>query len=263
VTLPHDYALMVLGVAVLAHLASRGKPSAHKHFWLWAGSVKAVRLTPSALDAEDSPLFSSISLDSSFYCSQALSQPVPLPVKHTISRKGYTMPVIFQQIIDSPWTELSPIRVGKIPAGLGTPDVFVLYEGAGGVKLRIDVYADRGEESICFQEAILWRNWLAIGYGHKFHLVPTDQGLPITISLESYFGHLYPTDTFLLVATARKLHCFSHDGTKKWSSPELGIDGVVVIAIDQYVILGDGEWDPPGGWKPFKVRLTSGELVET
>jgi hypothetical protein len=118
------------------------------------------------------------------------------------------MQVTFQQIIEAPWTELSPIRIGKVPSGLGTPDVFVLVEDTGGTRIRIDVYADRSEEYVCFQNAIVWRNWVAIGFGHKLHLVPVDQGLSITISLDSYFGHLYSTDNFLLVATAKQLHCF-------------------------------------------------------
>jgi hypothetical protein len=41
-------------------------------------------------------------------------------------------------------------------------------------------------------------------------------------------------------------------------------DGVVVVAIDDNVVLGQGEWDPPGGWRPFQVSLESGEtLVES
>ena len=171
------------------------------------------------------------------------------------------MLVNFHKVIESPWTELSPIRVGNIPSGLSTPDVFVLVEVADEARIRIDVYADHSEESLCFQEAVLWHNWVAIGFGHKLHLVPIDRISPTTIDLGSYFGYLYPTDDFLLVATAEQLHCFNRDGTLKWSSPELGIDGVKVHHIGQDIICGDGEWDPPDGWKPFQIWITSGKLV--
>jgi hypothetical protein len=172
------------------------------------------------------------------------------------------MPVSFHPVIESPWTEINPIRVGKISPGLGTPDVFVLAETADETRIRIDVYVDRSEESFCFQEAALWHDWVVIGFGHKLHLVPEDQGVPIMINLDSYFGHLYLTDDLLLVATACQLHCFNPNGTPKWSSPTLGIDGVVVHHIEQDVIYGEGEWDPPGGWEPFQVRIASGKVVK-
>lgn len=171
------------------------------------------------------------------------------------------MSVRFQQVIEPPWTELNPIRVGKIPPGLGTPDVFVLVDTPDQTRLRIDVYADSSEESFAFQEAALWHTWVIIGFGHKLYLVPLDPSPLITINLDSYFGHLYLTDDLLLVATAQQLHCFNRDGTRKWSSPELGIDGVTVHHIGTDLIYGEGEWDPPGGWKPFQIRITSGEPV--
>ena len=118
------------------------------------------------------------------------------------------MPVTFEQVIDSPWIKLSPIRVGKIPPGLGTPDVFVLAEDADGTRIRVDVYSDGPEDYSCFREAILWHHWVVVGFGHKLHLVPIDQSPPITIDFGSYFGYLYPTDDLLLVATAEQLHSF-------------------------------------------------------
>jgi hypothetical protein len=172
------------------------------------------------------------------------------------------MPVTFQRVIESPWTEISPIRVGKIPPGIGTPLVFVLAEDMDGTRIRIDVYSSGSAEAYCFQEAILWHHWVAVGFGAWLHLVPIEQGPPISINLEEYFGHLYPTDALLLVASAEQLHCFNPDGTRKWSSPILGIDGVVVHDIAQDVIYGEGEWDPPGGWEPFQIRVSSGELVK-
>jgi hypothetical protein len=172
------------------------------------------------------------------------------------------MRVSFQQVITSPWTELSPVLVGKIPPGLCTPEVFVLVEGADTTRIRIDVYADSCEELTCFQEAILWHNWVAVGYGNKLHLVPLDQGQPITTRFDTYFGYLYPTDDLLLVATAKNLHGFNPDGTKKWSSPLLGIDGVVIRHIEQDVIYGEGEWDPPDGWEPFRVDLHTGRILK-
>lgn len=44
-----------------------------------------------------------------------------------------------------------------------------------------------------------------------------------------------------------------------WRSDALGIDGVIVDRISADEIEGQGEWDPPGGWKPFRVSAHSGK----
>lgn len=42
---------------------------------------------------------------------------------------------------------------------------------------------------------------------------------------------------------------------------DLGIDGVLVTVIDNGVVGGEAELDPPGGWKPFRVDLETGAKV--
>jgi len=43
-----------------------------------------------------------------------------------------------------------------------------------------------------------------------------------------------------------------------WRSDCLGIDGVMVDQVADGIIRGKGEWDPPGGWRPFQVRFATG-----
>jgi len=38
----------------------------------------------------------------------------------------------------------------------------------------------------------------------------------------------------------------------------LGIDGIIVASTSDGVISGEGEWDPPGGWRPFRLSLATG-----
>jgi len=171
------------------------------------------------------------------------------------------MSIRLEKVIESPWVELNPIRVGQIPSGLGTPDLFVLVEVPGQNPLRIDVYGDGNEETFAFQDAILWHKWIVIGFGHKLHLISIENRISLTINLDSYFGHLYPNAEFLLAATAKHLHCLNIDGSVRWSSPEIGIDGVYVNHIETETIHGEGEWNSPGGWKPFKIRTRTGEAV--
>jgi hypothetical protein len=122
----------------------------------------------------------------------------------------------------------------------------------------VDVYV---EYESSFREAIVWQRWIVIGIDHQLHLVPLTGEQPTTLNLNDYFGHLYPLDHCLLVASSGRLFCVTTDGIVKWSSPDLGIDGVLVTRVSGGIIEGEGEWDPPGGWKPFRVTLDSGSPI--
>lgn len=47
----------------------------------------------------------------------------------------------------------------------------------------------------------------------------------------------------------------------KWTTQRLGIDGVIVDGVANGIIEGQGEWNPPGGWERFRVKLDSGSLI--
>jgi hypothetical protein len=79
--------------------------------------------------------------------------------------------------------------------------------------------------------------------------------------LGTYFGHAYPSETFLLVASAERLFQVALDGSLTWRPEYLGVDGVIVERISTDHIEGQGEWDPPGGWKHFRVSAHSGRLL--
>lgn len=49
---------------------------------------------------------------------------------------------------------------------------------------------------------------------------------------------------------------FDAEGEVVWSSDRLGIDGVVL-----HRIVGDGEWDPSGGWERFEIDLKTGDTL--
>jgi hypothetical protein len=166
----------------------------------------------------------------------------------------------FRSAIGSPWMEMEPVRIGRVPPGKGTPDVFVIAEENDKPVLRIDVY-DLAPEQSAFAECIAWKHWIVIGIGHHLYLVPLTADNPSTLDLDDYFGHLYPLDHCLLVASSQRLFCVATDGIVKWSSRELGIDGVVVSRVWEGIIDGEGEWDPPGGWKPFRIRLDKGSPI--
>jgi hypothetical protein len=160
--------------------------------------------------------------------------------------------------VEQPWTEMVPVRVGPVPPHLPTPAAFVCVEKENRPLLRVDVYG-RAAENSAFCEAIVWREYVVVGIGGGVHLVGLS-GAPVrTFSFERYFGYLYPGESHLLAASAERLYCIDADARLLWVSDVLGIDGVVVDRIDADWIDGEGDWDPPDGWRRFRIRRDTGQ----
>jgi hypothetical protein len=162
--------------------------------------------------------------------------------------------------IDGKRIRLDPIRVGRVPVTLGTPDRYVTVVKDDEPVLRIDVYA-YGPDCFAFEEVIIWHDMVIIGFGSHVHAVSTADRSVVTIELGSYFGHLYPSADYLLVASGERLFRFEADRSLQWKSDVLAIDGVVVHDVGPVVIRGEGEWDPPGGWKPFAIAVVDGKTA--
>lgn len=115
-----------------------------------------------------------------------------------------------------------------------------------------------GAESSTFEAAIEWRDWVVIGFGEFVHLVNASSRNVLTISLESYFSSLHPLEDALLIASADRVRSINTDGSMNWVSDHVGLDGVVISDVNDEHIVGEGEWDPPGGWRPFRLSLRTG-----
>lgn len=168
-----------------------------------------------------------------------------------------------RETIGGEWLGLEPVRVGSVPAGLGTPNVYVTVADGDEAVLRIDVYADGSTESFCFSHACVWGDWVVVGFGCRLHLVRLRDGETVSYELDWYCGHLYVQEDHLIAASAKRLLCFDKEGSLVWRSEELGIDGVVVTETVGERIIGKGEWDPPGGWRPFEVDAISGKVIKS
>ena len=166
----------------------------------------------------------------------------------------------FTDSIDGDRKRLDPIRVGRVPVTLGTPDRYVTVVQDDKPVLRIDVYA-YGADCFAFEEVIVWHDMVIIGFGSHVHAVSTVDRSVVTIELGSYFGHLYPTADYLLIASGERLFRFESDCTILWKSDVLAIDGVVVHEVGLALIRGEGEWDPPGGWKSFAIAVVDGKTA--
>ena len=162
-------------------------------------------------------------------------------------------------MVEAPWLDAPVVRVGDVPSYLPTPDVYVTVADEDEPLLRVDVYA---ADSSAFWDAIVWKGWIVIGVGYDLHLVRPEGGNTKSVNLGYYFGHLYPTEDHLLVASGDKLFCLTSDGGIAWVSKDVGLDGVIVDRVEGDVVYGQGEWDPPGGWEPFQVSLTTGTVMK-
>ena len=151
--------------------------------------------------------------------------------------------------VNPPWTAMEPIRVGVVPTGRGTPDAYVTVELDGRPLARVDAYCGDFNP---FTQLVTWGPFVALGCGRRVHLVDPAARRVIDVACDGYFGHLYPLDEHLLVATASELICLGTDGDTRWRRDDLGIDGVIA---------GQGEWDPPGGWRPFRLGLADGHAL--
>jgi hypothetical protein len=145
--------------------------------------------------------------------------------------------------------------------GLGTADLFVTICDGELPLLRVDLYADSSSESAVFQDAIAWRDHVFVGFGHTVYVIDPKARLGFVVRLESDFAAFYSGEDYLLVASADALLRMTADGKVLWKTPNLGLDGVTINRVGNGYVDGQGEWDPPGGWRPFKLQLESGKLV--
>jgi len=154
---------------------------------------------------------------------------------------------------------MPPLRLGRLPSGLRTADLFVTITDDDRPVLRVDLY--EGELSAPFKGATVWGQRVFVGYGNAVHVIEPQKQSSSMIILGSYFAAFYAAEDYLLVASGEGLLRLSSRGELMWRAPQLGIDGVLVKGVKDSLVKGEGEWDPPGGWRPFILRLDSGELV--
>jgi hypothetical protein len=167
--------------------------------------------------------------------------------------------ISLQSSIDDPWRMMKPIAVGPVPTGGPTPGGYVVVTRDGEPFARIDLYYGDGPGP--FMDVVPWRGFVVVGMDSAAHLVDPMTREVRSIACDFYFGGLYPFDDRLLIASASELICLDPEGGQVWRRDNLGIDGVVVNDVSAGIVTGEGEWDPPGGWRPFRLSLATGEPV--
>jgi hypothetical protein len=162
--------------------------------------------------------------------------------------------------IDERWQSMQPIQVGVPHPGSARPDAYITVTQNGVPFALANAWEDRHSPYV-FVGLLCWGRFVVFGWGSHAYLIDPQTRAVITVPCNGYFGHAYPFDQHLLIADADRLICFDIDGNKLWTSDYVGIDGVIVDEVRDGTIYGQGEWDPPGGWRPFRVSLKTGEAT--
>jgi len=68
--------------------------------------------------------------------------------------------------LDSPWTTMPPLRLGEIPSGLGTADLFIMISADDRPVLRVDWYDDFPMESDPL-DTLVWCDRVFVGFRHR------------------------------------------------------------------------------------------------
>ncbi len=155
---------------------------------------------------------------------------------------------------------MPPIRIGRLDGPAGVPDKIFLVHNGERPFVRVELHAYR-DDYHGFESCTIWSHFLVVGAGHRVYFVDLRDGGVSEFDLDGYFGSLAAGHECLLVASAQRLFSFDRDAALQWRSHMLGLDGVVIDRITSAEIAGAGEWDPPGGWKPFRVSAASGADV--
>lgn len=161
-------------------------------------------------------------------------------------------------VLDDAWARRAAIDIGGGPTH-ASADSYVIADGPR--KLRFDLRY-RAEDYRHHTGAIAWHSWFAFGFGGRVVLWREADGRTVEVDLGSYFIDFYPADNYLLAVSGQGIIRLDGAGGVVWRNDELGLDGVLIFDIEGDVIDGQGQWDPPDGWRDVLVSLETGDILE-
>lgn len=135
------------------------------------------------------------------------------------------------------------------------------------VVARVDILSSAGESGFRSLRSI--GSMIYIGFGRFLFVVDVHLSHVRRYSLSGYFGYLYDSRDLdqldshisILATSASEVLAFDLTGGLIWQQSDLGIDGVVLHRASSGRIDGEGEWDPPGGWRPFSLKSETGLII--
>ncbi|MDM2932984.1 hypothetical protein [Citrobacter sp. Cu233] len=136
--------------------------------------------------------------------------------------------------------------------------------------LILQLYVRADEEgwliSSAFSDFLLNESLVAIICGDHFHVFEMATHSFRSHPLGDYVSHIYSVPDIhsdrlhnrVLVTTYSHVFLMDIAAGILWKSRQCAIDGVIITSIENETVLGQGEWDPPGGWESFKLDLKTG-----
>lgn len=120
--------------------------------------------------------------------------------------------------------------------------------------------------SSAFSEFLLNESNVAVICGDHFHIFDMATLSFLSHPLGDDVGHVYSVSDIhsdrlqdqVLVTTYAHVFLIDIHAGILWKSGRCAIDGVIISSVENDAVLGQGEWDPPGGWRPFKLDLKTG-----
>lgn len=109
------------------------------------------------------------------------------------------------------------------------------------------------------KQALIWHDWIVVGFGHRVYLYHPQKHLSKVLDLGAYFCELYPSPHLLFAVSSQSIDALNPFAEMLWKAEGLGIDGIVIDKVEETILFGSGEFDPPGGWKAFKINAENGK----
>lgn len=172
----------------------------------------------------------------------------------------------FREAIEEPWLSTDGLTPGVAPPTLPTPDAYLCIEKDGVAFLRCDLYTN-SEEYHFNNECHIQNQNIIFGFGEKAYIVDLqNKQMRDIIDLGSYFMTIQAINDpqpdsnspSILIVSGDGIHCLDGQCELLWKRKDLGLDGVTLDRIDENRIFGQGDWDPPDGWRSFCLDLFSG-----
>jgi hypothetical protein len=160
--------------------------------------------------------------------------------------------------LDPPWTSLEPIVLG---IRTGAVRAYLLVSADRRPALRLHLCDEAWDEYWFKVEVIDVGDLTIIGFAERLYVLNARGETVSCTRLASYFCGLNSLEVGALAASGEEIVRIGADGAVMWRSPRLGVDGVVIHDVEDGIVRGDGEWDPPGGWQPFLLDLATGQPV--
>lgn len=114
--------------------------------------------------------------------------------------------------------------------------------------------------SATFKQCEAVNNLIVIGYGNRFVIYDLENNdKRFETSFDGYFSSFKIDREDIFVASECDLLKIKNTGKIEWTAKSIGIDGIVISEITEDEIKGEGEHDPPGGWKPFVIDRKTGK----